>query len=380
MAPRRVLIVDDDVDALRLVGMMLERQGYQILAAATGQQALQKAIETQPDLIILDVMMPDMDGYEVASRIRSHPATEPIPILMFTAKTGVNDKIAGYQAGADDYLTKPIHPQDLVTRVENLLERQPTTDRDFDESHIIGFLPTKGGLGTTTLALNTAVELRNMHQDIGCSLVELQSGKGTLAMQLGLDETPGLPELLKRPLSYITGENLRSHMAAHSSGLRVLLATQEPVGSGPELTKRYVRTILQYLNAQYDYLLLDMPPDISEPYREALQLCGTILMTVEATRVGMTLAQTMLEALDRFDIGSQKVRIVLLHRVPALGTLSRNMIEQSLHREMVAGIPPVPDLALESIENGRPIVDMQPHSLVAQQIRRVVQSIVEVEG
>ena len=78
MPTHRILIADDDVDALRLVGLMLERKGYEIIAAASGNQALQKAIETQPDLIILDVMMPDMDGYEVATHLREHPATEQI--------------------------------------------------------------------------------------------------------------------------------------------------------------------------------------------------------------------------------------------------------------------------------------------------------------
>ena len=183
MPPRRVLIADDDVDALRLVGMMLERQGYEILAAANGQQALQKAIETQPDLLILDVMMPDMDGYEVASKIRSHPATESIPILMFTAKTSVNDKIAGFQAGADDYLTKPIHPRELASRVEALLERQHAGDGDFEKGHIIGFLPTKGGLGTSTLTLNTAIELRHMHTEIKKAIIKLKQSKYKLGKQ-----------------------------------------------------------------------------------------------------------------------------------------------------------------------------------------------------
>jgi DNA-binding response OmpR family regulator len=385
MAPRRILIADDDVDALRLVGMMLERQGYEILAAANGQQALLKAIEAQPDLIILDVMMPDMDGYQVAGQLRSHPATDAIPILMFSAKTGVNDKIAGFQAGADDYVTKPIRPKDLATRVETLLERRADGDAEFDEGHLIGFLPTKGGSGTSTLALNTAIEMCKMYPDKRNALIELQPGRGTLAVQLGVGKTqedgPGgyrhrLPDLLKLPLSYITEKSLVSQLTQHASGLRVLLASDEPIGTGPELNKRYLRTILQYLSHAHDYLVLDLPSDLSAPYREALGLCESILMTVEPNQIGVTLAQRMLEGLDNVGVGSQKVRVILLHRVPALGTLSRNMIEQTLHRDMIASIPPMPDLAVESAQNGRPMVDIQPQSLIAQQVRRIVQSVV----
>src|SRR5512141_3237377 len=99
----KVLIVDDDVQTLRLVGLMLERQGYRILAANTGAQAIHMAHTDKPDVIVLDVMMPDFDGYEVSRRLRKDPDTTNIPILMFTARTQVEDKVTGYESGADDY-------------------------------------------------------------------------------------------------------------------------------------------------------------------------------------------------------------------------------------------------------------------------------------
>jgi len=87
--PEKILIVDDDVDTLRLVGLMLQRQGYQISAATNGEQGLAKAFEEKPDVILLDIMMPDMDGYEVTRRLRKNPATETTPVLLFTAKNPV---------------------------------------------------------------------------------------------------------------------------------------------------------------------------------------------------------------------------------------------------------------------------------------------------
>jgi DNA-binding response OmpR family regulator len=98
----KILIIDDDLDTLRLVGLMLQRQGYQISAATNGQQGLDKAFEEDPDLILLDVMMPDMDGYEVTRRLRQNPSTMETPILMFTAKTQLDDKVIGFEVGAND--------------------------------------------------------------------------------------------------------------------------------------------------------------------------------------------------------------------------------------------------------------------------------------
>lgn len=119
----KILIIDDDLDTLRLVGLMLKRQGYEIITATNGKQGLEKTLEDKPQLILLDVMMPDMDGYEVARRLRENPITDGIPILMFTAKTQLDDKVAGFEVGVDDYLTKPTHPSELQAHVKALLSR-----------------------------------------------------------------------------------------------------------------------------------------------------------------------------------------------------------------------------------------------------------------
>lgn len=120
---KKILIIDDDLDTLRLVSLMLQRQGYEIITATNGKQGVEKTLEDKPQLILLDVMMPDMDGYEVARRIRENPITVGIPILMFTAKTQLDDKVAGFEVGVDDYLTKPTHPSELQAHVKALLSR-----------------------------------------------------------------------------------------------------------------------------------------------------------------------------------------------------------------------------------------------------------------
>ena len=117
----KILIADDDPETLRLVSLMLQRQGYEIVTAANGNQALGMTRTELPDLIILDVMMPDLDGYEVARQIRKQTDTANIPILMFTAKSQVEDKVTGYESGADDYLTKPVHPAELQAHIRALL-------------------------------------------------------------------------------------------------------------------------------------------------------------------------------------------------------------------------------------------------------------------
>ena len=120
--PEKILIVDDDLETLRLVGLMLQRQGYQVASAHNGAEALSMARNEQPDLIVLDIMMPDMDGYEAIPKIRQIPGREQIPIIAVTAQAMQGDKEKCLAAGADEYISKPID----VDRLLSVLKEQLT--------------------------------------------------------------------------------------------------------------------------------------------------------------------------------------------------------------------------------------------------------------
>jgi len=120
MGKATVLVVDDERKIRELVRSYLEREGYAVLEADTGQRALEAASRAEPDMVILDLMLPDISGEEVARSIRSVSDT---PIIMLTAKAGEDDRIAGLRLGADDYLVKPFSPRELVARVEAVLRR-----------------------------------------------------------------------------------------------------------------------------------------------------------------------------------------------------------------------------------------------------------------
>lgn len=116
----RVLVVDDDPLMLRLVKTNLDREGYQVLAASDGQAALEIAASEEPDLVILDLMLPDIDGFEVCERIRQFSL---VPVVMLTARGEQVDKLSGFEAGADDYLSKPFAPAELLARVRAVMRR-----------------------------------------------------------------------------------------------------------------------------------------------------------------------------------------------------------------------------------------------------------------
>jgi DNA-binding response OmpR family regulator len=119
-----VLIADDDVDIVRFVALNLRLEGFDVVVASDGKDALDKALDVRPSLILLDTMMPLMDGYEVCSRLRDERPDVPIPVIMVTAKSLDADRAMALHAGADDWVTKPFDPADLVSKVKHHLRAQ----------------------------------------------------------------------------------------------------------------------------------------------------------------------------------------------------------------------------------------------------------------
>ncbi len=120
----RILIVDDDPWILRMVSTLLEKRGYSIVTACDGEEALQRAEEVKPDLVVTDVMMPKMDGWELVRNLRARPQLALIPVLFLTALNGEEDRMRGFRLGADDFLPKPFRFEELDQRVQNALKKR----------------------------------------------------------------------------------------------------------------------------------------------------------------------------------------------------------------------------------------------------------------
>ncbi|HEU5100293.1 MAG TPA: response regulator, partial [Roseiflexaceae bacterium] len=157
----RILVVDDSPINLKLVSVALAPAGYEITTAQNGREALQRVEGLQPDLVILDVMMPELNGYEVCRRLRQRANLGQLPIMMLTANDTLEERINGLEAGADDYMSKPFEVPELQARVKALLRRaapaQPAAATR--QGKVIAVFSLRGGIGVSTLATNLAAGL-----------------------------------------------------------------------------------------------------------------------------------------------------------------------------------------------------------------------------
>ena len=126
---KKILAVDDERHIVRLIQVNLERHGYQVVTAFDGKEGLEKVASERPDMLVLDVMMPYMDGFEVLRELKKNPATRDLPVIMLTAKANDQDIYHGWQSGAECYLTKPFNPMELISFVRRIFQSQ-TEERD----------------------------------------------------------------------------------------------------------------------------------------------------------------------------------------------------------------------------------------------------------
>ncbi|HJR80688.1 MAG TPA: response regulator [Anaerolineales bacterium] len=382
----KILIIDDDLDTLRLVGLMLQRQGYQISAATNGQQGLEKAFEEDPDLILLDVMMPDMDGYEVTRRLRQNPSTLQTPILMFTAKTQLDDKVVGFEVGANDYLTKPTHPSELQARVKTLLARvnskKSTTGslKDLNRGYVIGVIGARGGLGTTTMAVNLGAGLQSRTK-AEVVVAEMLPGQGALALDVGVTNSKGLVDLLSlSKLSDITRDSVRELLVPHPSGLKLLLASDRPRDMHLINQTANYETLVKKLSGLARFVVLDLGVGIQPFAEKILPLCNEVLIILEGVPNTITHTKALIDDIAALGIPKKNIKIVLNNRIRSETQLPSSQVQANLEHEILSTLTPAPELFVQATRMQTPAILCQPDSLTARQITKLVDFVTEREA
>ncbi len=383
--PEKILIIDDDVDTLRLVGMMLQKQGYQILAATNGQQGLNYAESDDPDLILLDVMMPQMDGYEVARRLRANPFTASIPILMFTAKTQLDDKVTGFEAGADDYLTKPTHPSELIAHVKALLARSTkgraapagavTTER---RSFVIGVLAARGGWGVTTAAANLGSALKNASK-VEVTVVELRPGQGTLGLEMGVPDPRTLTELLEADPVDLTRQKVNESLYTHKSGLRLLFGSIQPKDASLLGAVPQIEALVNRLTYLTPYLLLDLGPGLPALTQKMLKICKLVVVVVEPMPNSVVYSKALIADLVELGFSRDHIVPMVINRIRSDMQLNWNQVQEKLGHPVAVAVMPAPELIYMAARMKTTAVDYQPDSLLGQQFAKLAAHLLDLE-
>lgn len=372
----KILIVDDEADTISYLRMSLAALPYEIIAARSGAEALEAALKHRPEIIILDVMMPDLDGYEVTRRLRANPQTANIPILMFTAKTQLEDKIAGFSAGVDIYLTKPIHTIELQANVRALLAMQPArAPAVTQQGYIIGVLGCKGGVGVSTLALNLAATIQKRLKKTTIA-VELTSGLGIWGLELNIPQTNGLSDILRMPPSDITEGLINQKLVTTPFGVRLMLASNNP--SDTELVSNVAQRdiLLDQLRHLAQVIVLDIGIRSLPSFDTLAAACDEMILVLEPQPISARLSRHIIENLKALGFTTQKpFTFVNVNRARSDMQLNLTQIEQEVGIAPSIGFPPVSEQTFFAAKRGIPLIEVQPEGLIAQQFNQLADMV-----
>lgn len=357
----RVLLIDDDADIRPLMRVTLNKLGHQPTLAALGEEGLRLAENGQFDLVVLDLMMPDLDGYEVTRRLRADPRTTALPILILTARAQPADFDGAIEAGADGYLAKPFDPDVLGRRIMELLKQAearraaaPQAGTPATTGRVSMVLGLRGGVGTTTTAVTLAGALLRLGRRV--CLVDLSPSGGHVALQLRLATPTTWANLPAAPDTTAVAQ----HLLRHESGLVVLAAPPQPVRRGP--AGAAFQAVLEALQIFFTDVVIDGAPLLDEATWVALGAAERTLL-VSSPEVGAvhTAIGTLAAVAGARRPASQL--LVVLNHVSPDGGLPQAAVEKALGRAPDLLIP-YDRQQMTALTHGTPLIFSQPGALL----------------
>ena len=350
----RILVVDDTELNLKMVGAILQKDGYEVITARNGFEALEVIKASPPVLAILDVMMPDMDGYTLCTRLRQNSATAKIPIIILTTLSGVEDKIKAFDSGADDFLGKPFEPQELRARVRVLLRRfseHETIQTNLVMGKVIAVFSLRGGVGVSMLSSNLAAALSQIW-GTPTALVDLAFMNGQSALLLDLPLRNTWADLGRSPSAEMDIDLLNSVLLRHDAGIHVLATPRRPEDA-ETITAGHVQRAIELLRARYHYIVLDLPHDFSETTLSGLDMADQILLMLTPETAAVRCAANAMGTFEQLNYPADRTSLILNWPFKGKG-LPRAGIEGALKKELGVVIPYAGDAVVASIMYGKP--------------------------
>lgn len=379
---QKILVIDDHSDTMQLIELSLEHYGFEVLGVKNGREGIAMAKEIHPDLIVLDIMMPDMDGYSVCRAIREYEPLVKVPIIMFSAMSQAGDKLAAFNVGADDYLTKPTRPEELAARVQLLLNRdgpRPGGALEFQQVQVatrsIAVMGARGGVGATTAAINIAAGL--IMAGVETILVDLDLVQGHIAGYLDTPVKHDIGHLFSLPLSEWP-RRIGDYMHPWLEDGRLLL-TQPNLHQAPQLTKETTSRFLELLIQTGKTVVLDLGTQFGPEITPLLRRVDHLVLCLRPERAAVDAARRLLPHLREQRHVEDTLHVLMFDYRMGTG-LPRTAVEKFIQYPLLDVMKIYGDDLSQSVNAGRPLIEMHPHAPISHRFQDLVGKLKVVEG
>ncbi len=400
----KILAVDDHPETLDIVVITLKQYGYQVVSTTSAKEGLKLAEAEKPDLILLDVNMPEMDGLEVCRRLRANDDLVSTPIIMFTAEDEAYQKLAGFDAGADDYLTKPTDPEEMIARIEGILgimedevedeaeegESSPSIDYLLEKTIVIpesmaqkmaeaapvkgmlvAVLGARSGTGTTLTAVNLAATFARL--EIATTLVDLDTIQGHISLYLNQKIKGSINTLADLPEDNIPVW-LPKQVFPISPHMQFLFAQPNQDGRFSHPTTFQVDAIIDTLVKSGQNIVADVGYTMSETQRRVLERADRIVVVISPERVALAAAKRLLQYLPELMAPQAKMSAVIFD-IDGRMNLPQKAVEAYLDHPIHTVIPVVLEELTKTANKGAILVGSYPEGKTARRFYQLANQL-----
>jgi pilus assembly protein CpaE len=372
---KRILIVQDRAGAEQL-RQLLNSEGYELFDARTEDDAFEEVLRRAPDLAIIELDLPNFDGLTFCRRVRQDEATRDLPILVLTSKVEIADKVAGYEAGIDDYITKPFAIQELVYRIRILIQHKPRRIEPHLEpqgrGRVIALFGTKGGVGRTTVAVNLAVAIQR-RTSARVLLFDADFFFGDLALHLNLPPSHTIMDLVEH-IDALDPDFVDQVLITHNSGVRVLVSPRSPEDV-ESITAGHVQRLLEIFTRVYDYVIVDCQGSYDERTLVILERADAILLVVKP-EVGCVKNMAVFSELAiKLGFPFEKIHIIL-NRAGTGSGIDAKEIERIFRRRIAFQIGSGGRSVVVSVNRGVPLTIEQPNNSFSIRVGQIADYLI----
>jgi len=359
----RVLLIDDEQFYFKLLQKPLKDAEYKLEYAKSGSEGLAKIPSFEPELLIVDLKLPELDGFEILKRLRRDPKFSYIPVVVITSQDELSEKLKAFELGADDYLVKPFQPEELVARLGILARRgramqmaQKETTSTSDAT-IVTVHSLRGGLGCSSIVVNLGLAFHKLW------------GKQTLLMDSVL--TAGQVALLLDAKPTATWENLvgiepqdldetvvAEIMGSHKSGIRYIASPRYPIAADTFTTEE-LKLLMEKIKGQNDFVIIDTSHDFSDMAIQMLSMSDTILLVMAPEMASLRTTVSAMEIYDRLGISLDKVKVALNNN-SSNPAIKQAQLEKVLKRPIDFVLPFEAGEVNRAINFGQPFILTNP--------------------
>jgi DNA-binding response OmpR family regulator len=334
MSQKRILVIDDEFPVRYLVEHRLRNNNYDVITAKDGPSGLEAVRKHRPDLVVLDILMPGMDGFQVCQEIRNDPAIAYTPVIFLTACVTGKHKMRAFKAGGSDYLVKPFETDELLAQINLNLQRShiPETSEPVEPyGRVISLYSPKGGVGTTTLAIELADAIVTQEEQ-PVVLIDLDLPFGSVAPMLGLNNAPHIVSLLLMPHDAIDQQLILRHSQMCGDKLYIIPTPGALILHGQPPEPEGLEAVLETLVAAEFITVLDLGSTLSTLNLAALRLSDIVYVVTSGQPVANRLHNAFVASAPELGLDASRL-------LPVINELHGFQEGTELARPPIARIP-----------------------------------------